>query len=309
MEHITDSNIKFNFPTAVAVGKFDSLHLGHRDLITKMIKRGCEMGLKTIVFSFNPSPAEVFEEAQPSYVLTSAEKIDILSASPFIGLNFFIEYPFNRVFSQITPDNFLKDFLRARLNCRLLAFGAGYRFGQGRAGNKDTIKTAAPLLGFEFMEIPDVLCGLGSISSSRVRQLIASNDFTGANELMGRPYSISGVVTSGKKLGNKLGFPTANIIIPNRKFTPSDGVYITSVMTDGKLYPSISNIGTNPSFGENIKKCETYIFDFDTELYDKTITVYFYSHIRGEMIFENVDILKARIAEDVIEARTFWAIP
>jgi len=306
MEHITSSNIKFNFPTAVAVGKFDTLHLGHQALIKKIIDESRGIGLKTAVFSFEPSPSVVFGSEKYPYVFTSAEKRDILSMPPFESVDFFIEYPFDRELFTMQPFDFLKSIIKDKLNCELFAATGGYRFGKDRAGDINTIKDAAEVLGFKTLELAEVFYDGKAISSSRIRELIASYDFSRARELMGRPYFITGCVEPGKKLGRKLGFPTVNIEIPNRKFIPADGVYVTACQAEEQIYPSVSNIGANPSFGETVKKCETYIFDFDEELYNKRVTVYFYARIRGEENFSSTDALKSRIALDVSEARKQW---
>lgn len=307
MEHIIGSDIQFGFRTAVAIGKFDSLHLGHRELILKMLRRGERDNLKTVVFSFYPSPAEVLGYEKYPYILTSSEKKDVLLAPPFTGIDFFVEYPFNRAFSQIPPEDFLTDILCGKINCKLLVMGEGYRFGKNQTGTMDTIKALEDFLDIETVTIPKVLYDGEPISSSRIRGLIASNDFSQAQLLMGRPYFINGHVEMGKRLGRRLGFPTANIKIPNSKFIPGDGVYVTGTLINGKTYPSVSNIGANPTLEETVRKCETYIFDFDEQIYDQYITINFYSFIRGEERFDSIEALKKRIEEDTLTARRWWS--
>lgn len=307
MEHIIGTDIQFNYPTAVAIGKFDSIHLGHRALITEMIKKSKNNGLKTVVFSFYPSPAEVFGFEKYPYVFTSGEKLDILSAPPFNGLDYFIEYPFSREFSQITPESFINEILCGKLNCKLLVAGEGYRFGRGRTGTLDLLKETSVDLGMEVAVFPVQFYEGEIISSSRVRRMISASNFNIVNKLMGRPYFIKGRVEYGKMLGRRIGFPTVNIRIPNSKFIPRDGVYVTGCRINGKVYPSVSNIGASPTLEDTVKKCETYILDFNEQLYNQYVTVYFYSFIRGEIKFDDIEALKKRITEDVKQARIWWS--
>ncbi|MDR1687645.1 MAG: bifunctional riboflavin kinase/FAD synthetase [Clostridiales bacterium] len=304
MQHITDKNFNIDCKTAAAIGKFDTLHLGHQALISEIANFAAKNGLKTVVFSFNPSPAEFFGGKKCANILTADEKLHILAKMKTV--DYFIEYPFDYEFSQISPFGFVKDIMLGKLNCKFIAAGDSYRFGKNRAGTAGLLKEISESLGISAKIIPPLCYNGEEISSSRIRKLIASGKFEDAQKLMGRAYFISGIVEGGKKIGRSLGFPTVNLKIPPAKFVPADGVYLANCTINGTTYPAVSNIGSNPTFNEAEKKCETFIMDFNGNLYGQKITVNFLKFIRGEKKFTSAEELKRQIEDDVKHAKSWY---
>jgi riboflavin kinase/FMN adenylyltransferase len=298
MEHITVRDIKVNRETVIALGKFEALHIGHTYLIDAMMSYRSR-GLSALVFSFNPSPSEFFSGGDYKYLFTSSERARLIKDT---GADYFVEYPFDEAFSRTSPERFI-EFMRGRLNCRRIVVGESFRFGYQKSGGKAVLQAAAGRFGFGTTIVPRVVdYGGETVSSSRVRGAVLAGDMPTARRLLGRAFFIDGAVQTGKGLARTIGFPTVNLKVPKEKLTPPDGVYAATVEVGRERFPGIANVGTNPTFDERERKCETHILNFSGDLYGREITVRLERFIRSERRFSGVEELKERITEDITEA-------
>ena len=280
--------------SVVTIGNFDGLHLGHKELISTTKKIALEKGFTSIVFSFNPHPLEILKNEQFLYILTQEEKRRELSKE---GINIFLNCPFNSNFANLSPEEFI-DILYEKLKCRVLIVGEDYCFGKNRAGNIDMLKKIGNKKGIEVIKIANILLNGERVSSTKIRESLKNKDIKKANLLLNRCYSILGIVSEGNKLGRTIGFPTVNIIPEKNKLLPPDGVYITKTIYNGKVYESLTNIGKNPTINNSIRTVETYIFDFNQNIYGKQIEVLFLEWVRDVKKFASLDELKEQIAKD-----------
>jgi len=294
-----------NKKTAVAIGKFDGLHRGHQALLSVLKGVADKNGLETVVFSFSPPPAAYFSGAAVKSIYTAREKREILDG---LGIETYVEYPFGEL-ADINARSFIEDIIYKKFKCRALAAGESFRFGKDRAGNLPLLKHICAELDIQFLETPLLLIGGNAASSSSVVNYLNNGGVEDANALLGRPFSISGMVDIGRRVGRTLGFPTVNISVPAEKYAPKDGVYAAAAEIDGDAFPGVANVGVSPTFKLNgEKKCETHLINFDKDVYGKTIKIKFYKFIRDEITFASADRLKEQITEDVLAAKKFFGI-
>ncbi len=303
MVYINDANFIDIKNSVVCVGNFDGLHKGHQKLIEETIILAKNENLKSLVFSFYPHPRKILNSETIKFIITSEEKRYLLTS---LGLDYFIEYPFEKSFSELSPEEFFERFLLKMLNCKILVVGEGYLFGKNKSGNIEILKMLCAKHNVKLIIKSHLNLGYEKISSSNLRKWILSSEFEKAEEAMGRPYFIKEKVVMGKQIGRKLNFPTANIIADEEKLLPNDGIYATRTLYSGKLYKSVTNIGENPTLNGDKRTIETYIFDFDENIYDKEIVVYFYRKLRDEMKFINIEQLKKQILNDVLNAQKYF---
>lgn len=296
-------NNGYNFNTVVTIGNFDGIHIGHKKLIATTQKYALENNLKSVVITFNPHPLEIIKNTVPFfYIFSEVEKdTEILKEN----IDFFIKYPFTKDFSNISPKDFI-NILITKLNCKVLVVGEDYCFGKNRAGNVEILQKVGMEKGINIIKIPNIVINEERVSSSNIRKAINNRNITKANLLLGKPYYILGKVVEGNKIGRTIGFPTANIIPPKNKLLLPDGVYITKTKYNNKIYNSITNIGINPTVNNVHRTIETNIFNFNQNLYDKIIEVYFYDWIRSVRKFNGIDDLKEQIAKDIKVAKSFF---
>ena len=303
MLHIFDENIVQNTNTAITLGNFDGLHLGHQKLIYELKKISKLENLTSALFSFYPHPVTVLKDIPIRSILSREEKINLLKS---IGIDIFVEYPFNKKFASVEPEDFVKSILCNKMRCKVLIVGKGYKFGAGQKGTCSFLEQLGKKYGIQVIVTKVVNDFDMKISSSSIRQHIHEKNFQQAETLLSRPYFVSGNIQHGKKIGRTIGFPTANILPSSYKLLPPNGVYITRTHCKGTTYNSITNIGTNPTVNGINKTVETYLFDFDDEIYGEFVKVDFYSWIRDEQKFENVDMLKERLNLDVLQAKSYF---
>lgn len=303
MEIITDVlNCQLNGETAVAIGKFDGLHLGHQRLLQEILALKKE-GLKACVFTFDPSPAVFFGLADGKELMTKEEKRKALEA---LGVDILVEYPMNPENAAVTPRDFVEKLLWDGLHVRFIAAGTDVSFGAKGAGNAQLLEECASKLGYRLKLIEKVTLDGAEISSSLVRKHVEQGNMEQVNKLLGMSYTISGTVLHGKALGRKLGMPTLNLIPAQTKLLPPNGVYFSEVYWKDKVYPAITNIGRKPTVSqEEVIGVETYLYDFAEEIYGEEISVALLSFKRTEMRFANVEELKARMASDIAEGKSY----
>ncbi len=307
MKIIKNSTIINIKKTCVALGNFDGVHIGHRKIISSAVKYAKELGYLSCVYTFSSHPSE-FLGTKKSILTDINEKIE-----KFNTLDCDIIYLDD--FSDIrnySPEKFCKDILSEKLNAEYVFCGSNYTFGYLGKGNTETLQNELNKLGIKLIIVPFITTDSGDIvSSTMIRSMISQGNINKALQFMCSPYIINGIVMHGKKLGRKLGFPTLNICIPDSKVIPKYGVYVADCIIDGVVYKGISNIGIRPTTDDGTKyqsfvNCETYLFEYNSDAYDKTITVRLYDMIRNEMKFNSVEELKQRIADDVIYAKSYF---
>ena len=283
-------------PTAVAIGKFDGLHLGHRKLLREIIAQK-EDGLKAAVFTFDPSP-EIFFGMNPSRELsTNSEKRQLFEE---IGIDILVEFPFNKETAAISPENFVIDILRGRMNAAFVAAGTDLSFGAMGKGNFELMSSLARHLDFDACKIDKIERNGKVISSTLIRDLVEKGDMEEAAACLGEPYKITGRIVHGRALGRKIGIPTLNQIPPADKLLPPFGVYYSEVRADGRTFKGMTNIGIKPTVtDEHRTTVETYLYNFSGDLYGEYAEVKLLTFRRPEHRFANVEELRKIMQNDI----------
>lgn len=294
--------------TCVALGNFDGVHAGHRRIISTAAEHARNNGLLSCVYTFSTHPSSILGNRKP--ILTTANEknkifnkmnIDILYSDDFSAVR------------ELSPREFCKKILKDQLNAKYVFCGSNYTFGYKGIGNTNVLRSLLNELDIFLIVVPYVYSSSNTVvSSTLIRKLISDGRVAEASELLLSYYTIQGIVMHGKQLGRKLGFPTLNISIPQEKSVPKFGVYISACILDGKCYNGISNIGLRPTtdtgtINERVINCETYLFDYSGDAYDKYIEVYLFDMIRSEMKFGNIDELKDQISKDQVIAEAFFS--
>lgn len=289
--------------TAAAIGKFDGLHLGHRKLLGE-IQKARQDGLKSAVFTFDPSPA-VFFSGQPRKELSTRE--EKREAFERMGIDILIEFPLNRQTAAIPAEDFVREILCARMHTRFLAAGTDLSFGDGGRGDWRLLKALAGQLGYQVQVIDKLLYEGREISSSFVREQVQAGNMETAARLLGEPYRVSGQVMHGKRLGRTLGMPTVNLLPGENKLLPPNGVYYSRLSCDGMEFTGITNVGCRPTVsGSGQMSVETYLYDFHREIYGEYVEVSLRSFRRPERKFSGVEELKENMARDIEAGKEYW---
>jgi len=291
--------------SAVTLGKFDGLHLGHQMLINEVLSLK-KQGLTSVMFTFMYHPHNVISDNEIKLIYTEEEKKIKLSES---GLDILISYPFTYQTKNIEPEDFVKDILVEKLDAKVIVVGSDFRFGRERRGDVEMLKAMEDIYGFKVMAFEKKTWNNKVISSSAIRSELEQGNMEAVNAMLGHPYSIYGKVLHGRKIGRTLGMPTTNLIPSANKLLPPRGVYVSRTIADGKSYPGMTNIGFKPTVGnEDHISIETYIYDFDKDLYGRDILVELLAFERPEIKFDSIDELKRRMVEDLAFGRKFFGI-
>ena len=284
--------------TAVAIGKFDGIHLGHKKLLNYILDQKQD-GLKATVFTFEPSPEEYFVGHPVKQLFTRNEK---RKAFEEMGIDILVEFPLTAQTAATPPEDFVKTILVEDLKADYIAAGTDVSFGGKGRGDQHLLKYMSKELGFELCLIDKVMLDGEEVSSTRVRNHVADGDMPMAKRLLGNDYSVCGIVEHGKHLGSTIGIPTVNILPPVGKLLPPFGVYSSIVVIDGQKYKGMTNIGRKPTVSSaNQVGVETYIYDFDEDVYGKNIEVRLLEFKRPEMKFDSVEDLKAQMEKDIAD--------
>lgn len=311
--------------TAVVIGKFDGVHIGHRRLLEEILERKKE-GLCACVFTFDPAPAVLFGISDGRELTTREEKRLLFER---MGVDILIEFPLTFATAAMTPEDFVREVLAERMQVRFLAAGPDLSFGSKGEGNAELLERMGPEYGFTvkiiekvYLEEPGFVpasCtaegmsgNLGwqddrlMVSSSCVREQLEAGRMELVEKMLGMPYLVSGIVASGKQLGRTLGFPTMNLLPAASKLLPPNGVYFSKVRCRDKLYHAISNVGYKPTVAnEKIIGVETYLYQFDKQIYGEPIEVYLQGFRRPEQQFESVEALKRQLQDDIAAGERF----
>jgi riboflavin kinase / FMN adenylyltransferase len=286
---------------ALAIGNFDGLHRGHLSLLTQLVQTAKDQGLKSVIMTFEPHPKEFFDPLKaPNRLSSVREKLERFAE---MGIDVVYLCQFNAKFASISSKTFLEEILIKRLNVRCVLVGEDFRFGANRDGGIQDIEQA----GLQVLTLPSVMLETDKkekrVSSTAVREALAKGDLVLANLLLGRPYSMSGKVVTGARLGRQLGFPTANVHMRHER-PALKGVY--AVKLDGR--PGVANLGYRPTLGVPKLVLEVHLFNFDGDLYNHHVHVEFFEKIRDEMKFSDLDALREQIAKDANLARQYFNI-
>ena len=287
--------------SAVALGKFDGIHLGHRRLLERVLEQKSQ-GLWTVGFTFDTSAASFFG-GETKELSTREEKRAVFSR---LGIDVLIEFPLNRGTAATEPAEFVARYLAEQMQTAYLCAGPDISFGKGGAGDYKLLSEYAGTCGYQVELIDKVRVDGEEVSSTRVRQAVREGDMEKVSVMLGAPYCVSGKVVHGRQLGRKLGMPTANILPDVRKLLPPNGVYYSRARLGDAVYRGISNVGCKPTVSdEKIMGVETYLYDFSGEVYDRDMTVELLAFRRAERTFESVEALRRQIEADVEAGRSF----
>ena len=291
-------------PTVISLGKFDGIHRGHELLLEQLLKKKKE-GLATVIFTFDIPPKKKLEEEDVKVLTTNEEKMHMFDT---FGIDYLIECPFTQEVMSMEPEDFIR-MLVSKLSVKCIVAGEDFCFGHNRRGNYKMLQRYAELLSYEAIILPKMKEDARDISSTYVREEIAAGRIEKANKLLGYSYFVSGIVEHGNRLGRTIGFPTINIIPPANKLLPDFGVYITKVTIDGESYQGVTNVGCKPTIaGKNPIGIETYILDFNQDVYGKNACVTFLKKIRNECKFPNIEALSEQMRIDVNKAKDYFSL-
>ena len=293
----------------ITIGTFDGVHTGHRHIIRQLQQAAAACDGETVIITFDPHPREVLQPgSNPIHLLTTLdEKIALLSAQ---GIDHLVIVPFTREFSELSAQAYLEDFLISMFRPHTIIIGYDHRFGHNREGGLELLEAEQNRYGFRLIEIPQQIVHDLTVSSTKIRKSLQDGNVHLANELLGYHYFLEGTVIHGDKMGRKLGYPTANIQLPDpRKLIPAQGIYAIRVHVEGHAQPlnGVMSIGTRPTFNGNDLRLEAHIFDFSGDLYDQVIRVEMISYIRANQKFDNIEALIAQMDKDSELARTMLA--
>lgn len=291
--------------TAVSIGKFDGVHLGHRRLLEELIDQK-EKGLLATVFTFDPYPEVFFGYGSKQMLTTLEEKEQIFEK---MGIDILVEFPFNAVSAATPSREFVTRFLCSHLRARFIAAGPDLSFGDHGSGNFSLLEELAPEYGFTAKKIEKVIMDENIISSTLIRRLISTGEVTTAARYLGEPYMVRGRIVHGKALGRRIGIPTLNQVPPEDKLLPPFGVYYSDVLIGEKKYCGMTNIGIKPTVSEEKRvTVETYLYDFRDDIYGETATVQLLTHRRPEMKFGSLEELKKTMEQDIQAGRVYHGI-
>lgn len=291
---ITEQSERLSGTTAVTVGKFDGVHMGHRKLL-EAVCAGKEQGHLACVLSFLPKPED------GRNIIYTKEEQRILCEE--IGADILAEYTLDVTMRELSPERFVKEILCEKLNAKVVVTGEDFRFGKDRAGDVALLQKLAAKYGFKTVCVPKVETEGDRISSTRIRELLSAGKIEEANGILGQPYFVYGKVEYGKQLGRTIGFPTINVLPPAEKLLPAYGVYMTRTKVGDTWYSGITNVGSRPTV-EDYKNVsvETYLMDFDGDIYGQYVKIEFLRFLRSEQKFESVEALKQAIQKDIKES-------
>jgi riboflavin kinase / FMN adenylyltransferase len=287
--------------SVVTIGVFDGVHRGHQATIGHAVKRAKDLGLSSVVMTFDPHPAEVVRPGSHPAVLTEpARKAELIEA---LGVDVLCVVPFTADFSRLPAEAFVHDVLVEHLHAALVVVGENFRFGHKAAGDVPLLGRLGRSFGFGVEGGPLVADDGTVLSSTYIRSCIDAGDVAAAAAALGRPHRLEGVVVRGDMRGRELGFPTANLLTSRYAAVPADGVYAAWLVRRDERHRAAVSIGTNPTFSGRERSVEAYVLDFDGDLYGERIALDFAAHLREMRRYEGAEPLVRQIAEDVEQAR------
>jgi riboflavin kinase/FMN adenylyltransferase len=289
----------------VTIGNFDGVHLGHQLLFHEVAIRAKRNGGTSVAITFDPHPLKVLRPEGIRLISTTRQKIELIRMA---GIDVLIILPFDLDFAKTTATDFVNNILCDTIGVHELVVGYDYAFGRGREGNIDFLRGQGKEKGFPVSVVEAHYEEEMLVSSTKIRELVMEGRMHDVRNLLGRCYHIHGEVQRGKQRGgSEIGFPTANLKLSEEDLCPKKGVYVTQVLYEDKMYGSVTNIGYNPTFGENELLAETHIFDFNKDIYGHPIRLNLLRYLRGEVKFNSIEELSAQIKKDVETAKQVLA--
>ncbi|MFD7902096.1 bifunctional riboflavin kinase/FAD synthetase [Kitasatospora sp. NPDC059747] len=292
--------------SVVTIGSFDGVHRGHQLIIGRAVERARELGVPSVVVTFDPHPREVIRPgSHPALLAPQARRAELIAG---LGVDAVLVLPFTPELSQESPETFVRQVLVDALHARVVIEGPNFRFGHRAAGDVALLTELGRAAGFD-VEVVDLqvsgAAGAGEpFSSTLTRRLVETGDMAGAGEVLGRPHRVEGVVVRGAQRGRELGYPTANVETVAHSAIPADGVYAGWLTADGERMPAAISVGTNPTFDGTARTVEAYAIDrVGLDLYGLHVAVDFLAYLRGMEKFDSIEALLVRMADDVKQAR------
>ena len=303
-------NLNIEEKTAVALGNFDGIHIGHREIMQTALYAAKKEGMKSLCFTFSNHPFNFIlrrDDSDPDAVkliCTEDEKKELIEE---MGFDILVNVPFDETIMKMRAHDFFEGIVREKLNAGFVSVGFNYTYGARAEGKPAMLKEECEKAGIGVSVRDAVTVDGHVVSSTLIREMISTGNMEMTAKLLGRPYSFAGTVSHGKRLGTSMGIPTINIPAPKRQMLPPNGVYFSRIRIDGKEYGSVSNLGSNPTVNSDssLKKIETNIFDFDDDVYGKDVVVCFDHFSRGERKFRDKEELFAQIARDCANAMEY----
>ena len=301
MDIINDKNFSSENRTVVTFGKFDGIHTGHKLLINKAVAIAEKEGLKTILCTFDMRKWKSHSEPQ----ITDVKEKEIICNE--LGVDILLEIPFDDSIALLEPEEFINEFIRKKLNAEYVVVGTDWKFGKDRKGDVESLVKYSNTYGYTAVIEEKITIDNREISSTWIRDEIKSGNMEKANELLGYPYFFYGMVESGKKLGRTIGFPTINLSVDCDKILPPYGVYASIINIGGRVLHGVTNVGVRPTVDDDERvSVETYIFDFDEQVYGEYIMVELVHFIRKEKKFESLAELKKHLESDIFNVIKFY---
>ena len=283
--------------TIVTLGTFDGVHIGHNAILDKICNAAQQENLESVILTFFPHPRLIVSNNYDIKLLNTIEEKSALLKKK--GIQNFIIHPFDKTFSELTPREFVTQVLVGKLNIQKIIIGHDHKFGKDRAADFNDLINFGKEFGFEVEEISAQQINEVSVSSTKIRNSLLEGNISLANEYLGYPYVLTGTVVKGNQLGRTIGFPTANVNIPeDYKLIPKNGVYIVTANVNNKTVFGMMNIGVKPTLGENKLSIEVHLLDFDSDIYNQKIQVNILERLRDEQKFESFEALKLQIELD-----------
>lgn len=300
--HSTKKTVK---KTVVTLGTFDGVHLGHQSILTKLVTEAKNLACESLVLTFFPHPRMVLKQDDSIKLINTIEEKTILLNN--LGIDNLVIHAFDNVFSQLSGEDFVKQVLVDTFKVQKIIIGYDHRFGKGGASDINDLIYFGEKYGFDVEQISAHEIDEVSISSTKVRQALCEGNITKANEFLGYSYFLNGTVVKGKQLGRTIGFPTANILpSATYKLIPKEGVYLVKVEVLNTIYSGMLNIGTNPTVAGTAQTIEVNILNFDSDIYDQEIKIYFLDRVRDVVKFNSLDELKQQLHNDKQCAITYF---
>lgn len=282
----------------VTAGTFDGVHLGHQKILKKLKNEAERLGGETVLITYWPHPRLVLQPNNNALQLLSTfpEKASLLE---LFGIDHLVKIPFTQEFSDLSPEDYVRIILHERIKTKKFIIGYDHRFGNNRQGGLETLNALSETYGFDLEEIPRQDVDAIGVSSTKIRKALQAKDIQKANTYLGRPYSLTGRVIEGDKIGRTMGFPTANLHIKETyKLIPGDGIYAVRVCIQYEKFDGMLNIGHRPTVGGQARSIEVHIFNFDKDIYNTEISLELIDYIRDEQKFDSLDLLQSQLEKD-----------
>ena len=290
-------NYNSSSQSILTIGTFDGVHIGHQKIIGSLVQQAKEKNLQSSLLTFFPHPRMVLQKQSSLKLIDTLKEKELLLKK--LGIDNLIIHPFSEEFSRLTAIEFTRDLLVDKLKIASLFIGYDHRFGKNREASVDDIITYGKTYGFDLTVIPAQDIESITVSSTKVRTAIEDSDFEKVHQFLGRPYQLNGIVTQGEGLGRTIGFPTANLEIPESyKLIPPKGVYMVDVEHRNTSYKGMMNIGNRPTLNGSHQTTEVHLFDFDQKIYGDSLKVLIVKKIREELKFDSLEALKTQLAID-----------